>query len=93
MYALVVEVEVEAPDRDEALRNLREQVVPAVQAVPGFRSGTWLAPDENRKGMAVILFEDERSAHGAAERTPAGSHPQPGVTVERSVVREVGATA
>ena len=93
MYALVVEVDVAVPDRDQALRMLREQVVPAARDAPGFRAGTWLAPDENRKGMAVIVFEDERSAHAAAQRNPVGAHPQPGVTVERSAVREVGATA
>ena len=42
MYAVLIEVDVSGVDSDAGLATLREQIVPAIKAMPGFNSGTWL---------------------------------------------------
>ena len=41
MRAVLIEVNVSGVDRDAGLRGIREQLVPAISQMPGFRSGTW----------------------------------------------------
>ena len=93
MYAGIVEVDTSGVDREEGIKNLRENIVPAVSQLPGFQSGTWTSAPEERKGLALVTFDTEENAQAAAERFGVGANPQPGVTVERSEVREVVATA
>jgi len=89
MNAIVVEVDVSGADVETALQKLRDEIIPRVKSMPGFQSGTWMRPNDEQKGLALILFDSEENARSASERFPVGSNPQPGVTVERSEVREV----
>jgi hypothetical protein len=93
MHAIIIEVALGDVDREAALKGLREQVVPRVSGLPGFQSGTWLRPNEDGKGFALILFDGQEDARAAFESIQPGANPQPGVTVERSEMREVAAQA
>jgi hypothetical protein len=92
MFALFVEVDTSGAG-PEAVDKLRDEIVPRVSQAPGFKSGAWMRPNEHGKGLALIVFEAEENARAAAGQMAVGSNPQPGVTVERSEVREVAATA
>jgi hypothetical protein len=93
MHAVIVEVDTSGAEREEGLKNLREQVVPAVSQAPGFQSGTWASDANESKGLALVVFDTEENATAVASRFGVGANPQPGVTVERSEVREVVASA
>ena len=41
MHALILEVDTSGAEREESVRRLREEIVPAVSQAPGFQSGTW----------------------------------------------------
>ena len=93
MHAVLVEVDASGAEREEALRRLREAIVPNVKQAPGFQSGTWLMLTEDAKGLGLVLFDTEENAQAAASGFAVGESPQPGVTVERNEVREVAVTA
>ena len=93
MHAVLVEVDVSGADRETALQRLRDEVIPRISSLPGFQSGTWMRPNDAMKGLSLMLFDSEENARAAAESVPVGAEPQPGVTVERSEVREVAASA
>jgi hypothetical protein len=88
MHAVVVDVSVN--DRESAVRELRESVVPRVSQAPGFVSAVWLAPVEG-KGHSIAVFESEDAANGMAEMVRSNAPSQ--VTVEKIEVREVVANA
>jgi hypothetical protein len=50
MHAVLIEVDTSLVDRNQGLRALREQIVPAIKQAAGFRSGTWLTGNEEGKG-------------------------------------------
>jgi hypothetical protein len=93
MYAVLIEVEVSGVDRDQGLTALREQIVPAIKAMPGFQSGTWLTGNEDGKGLSLTLWETEANAEVMADRFGIGSNPAMSAMVARCEVREVAATA
>ena len=93
MHAVLVEVDTSGADPEEAMRRLREEIVPTVKQAPGFQSGTWLRPNQDAKGAGLLLFDTEENAQAAASIVAVGASPQPGVVVERSEVREVAVTA
>ena len=93
MYAVIVEVDTSGTEREESIRRLREEIVPAISQAPGFQSGTWASDENERKGSALVVFDTEENAKAAASRFGVGESPQPGVTIERSDVREIVATA
>jgi hypothetical protein len=93
MYAVIVEVDTSGSEREESQRRLREEIVPAVSQAPGFQSGTWAAHPDESKGLSVVVFDTEENAQAMASRFTVGESPQPGVTIERSEVREVVASA
>jgi hypothetical protein len=90
MYALFVEVTIDASE-DVTLKHLNEVVVPTVSGLPGFRAGYWM-PHEGT-GVSIVVFENEENAANAANNMAVGSQPGPGVTVTRSEVRPVAASA
>ena len=91
MYAALVSVTIDAGKEDEARKLLAEQVVPGVQASPGFVAGYWMAPRDD-KGWSVVVFDTEENARAAAP--PAGSSPGGApVTVDHVEFREVIASA
>jgi hypothetical protein len=93
MHAVIVEVDASGAEREEALRRLREEIVPGIKQAPGFQSGTWLMLNQDAKGLGLVLFDTEENAQAAAGRFAVGESPQPGVVVERNEVREVAVTA
>ena len=93
MHAVLVEVDASEAEREEAVRRLREEIVPNVKQLSGFQSGTWLMLNDDAKGAALVVFDSEENAQAAAGRFEVGSNPQPGVVIERSEVREVAVTA
>lgn len=93
MYAVLIEVDVSGVDRDEGLKGLREQIVPVIKGLPGFRSGTWLPGNEAGLGLSLTVWDTQEQAEAMANMFGPGSSPQANATVRRCEVREVAATA
>jgi hypothetical protein len=93
VFAVLIEVDVQGVDEDAGLTTLREQIVPAIKSLPGFRSGTWLPGNEDGKGLSLTVWDTEADAQVMAERFGPGSSPTAGAAVVRCEVREVAATA
>jgi hypothetical protein len=88
MHAVVGSVSVH--DRDTAVKELQQQVVPMVSGAPGFVAGYWIAL-ANGQGRSVVVFDSESSAQAAAgqmQQTPRGA-----VTIDSVEVGEVVANA
>jgi hypothetical protein len=92
MYAVLIEVDVNGVDPDQGLTALREQIVPAIKAMPGFQSGTWLPGNEDGMGLSLTLWDTEANAKVMADRFGIGSNPAMSAMVARCEVREVAAT-
>jgi heme-degrading monooxygenase HmoA len=80
MYATLIEIDVRGVDRDEGLRGLREGIVPAISAMPGFHSGVWLTTGNDAGlGLSLTVWESEHrrwpsaSASVRARRQTRGS--------------------
>ncbi len=93
MHAVLTEVDVSTVSRDAGLQALREQVVPSIKQLPGFQSGTWLAGNDDGKGLSLTLWDTEANAHTMAERFGIGSNPTTAASIARCEVREVTVTA
>jgi hypothetical protein len=93
MHAVLIEVDVSGVDPEQGLTALREQIVPAIKAMPGFESGTWLPGNEDGKGLSLTLWDTEANANVMADRFGIGSNPAMSAMVDRCEVREVAATA
>jgi hypothetical protein len=93
MYAVLIEVDVAGVDREAGVRGLREQIVPMISALPGFRSGTWLTGNADGKGLSLTVWATESQARVMTERFGIGSSPQADATIARCEVREVAAIA
>ncbi len=78
MYAVLVEIDVSDVDRESGLSGLREQIVPGISQLPGFRSGTWLTGNEAGRALSLTLWESEVSARAFAGYFTVGSSPQLG---------------
>src|SRR5689334_19411700 len=89
MHAVIVSVTIN--DFEQAMPNLRDQVVPQVKQAPGFASGYWVALDGHERGRAVIAFESEDAARQAAPMIEQAA--DTGVTIESVEVGEVVAQA
>lgn len=87
MHAVVVSVTVH--DRDAAVSELHEQVVPTVSGAPGFVAGYWIALP-NGRGRGTIVFDSEGAAQAAAGQIGAQ---RPAVTIDSVEVGEVVANA
>jgi hypothetical protein len=93
MHAVLIEVDVSGVDPDQGLTALREQIVPAIKAMPGFQSGTWLPGNDDGMGLSFTIWDSEEHARAMAERFGPGSSPTADASVVRCEVREVAATA
>ena len=93
MHAVLIEVDVSGVDPDQGLTALREQIAPAIRAMPGFKSGTWLPGNDEGKGLSLTVWDSEEDARGMAERFGPGSSPTANASVIRCELREVAATA
>ncbi len=72
MHAVLIEVDASGADPDVALTRLRDEIIPSVKQAPGFQSGTWLRPNEERRGFGLVLFDSEENAKSAASRFAVG---------------------
>jgi hypothetical protein len=93
MHAVLIEVDVSGVDPDQGLTALRDQIVPAIKAMPGFQSGTWLPGNDEGKGLSLTVWDTEANANVMAGRFGPGSSPTAKASVVRCEVREVVATA
>jgi hypothetical protein len=93
MYATLIEIDVRGVDREEGLRGLRERIVPAISAMPGFRSGVWLTGNDAGIALSLTVWEGEAGAQAMAERFGVGSSPQANAAVTRCEMRKVAVTA
>ncbi len=87
MHAITVSVTIN--DEEQALRGLREELVPRISQSPGFVTGYWTRSANS--GASLVVFEDEDAANAARERM-RGMEPD-GVTIDDVQVREVVANA
>jgi uncharacterized protein YdiU (UPF0061 family) len=94
MHAVLTEVDTTGqPDAQAGLAALQEQIVPAARQTPGFQAGYWLRPLADGKGTSLAVYDTEENARAATQALGVGSSPMPGVTVVRSEVRAVAASA
>lgn len=91
MFANLVTVRIDA-DFDDALRGLREQVLPQVKQTPGLVAGYWLQPSGGNQGTSIVVYETEEQAQNAAQMVQQGTSPMPGVTITSVETREVVAS-
>lgn len=87
MHAVAVRVTIK--DREAAVQNLRDQVVPRVSQAPGFVHGYWTWKDNT--GLAMVVFESEDAATSMSQQVP--NMITADVTLESVEVREVVAHA
>jgi heme-degrading monooxygenase HmoA len=93
MHATLIVVDVTGVGREEGIAGLRNHLVPAIKAMPGFVSGTWLTGGTDGHGLSLTVWATETDAQAFADRFRVGASPQDGAAVVRSEVREVAATA
>ena len=87
MHAVVTRVNVN--DREAAISQLRENVVPGVSQAPGFVAGYWTRKES--RGVGMVVFESEDATQAVVERF--GSMVPDMVTLEGAEVLEVVAHA
>jgi heme-degrading monooxygenase HmoA len=93
MYAVLIEVDVADVDETQGLQRLREQIVPAITHLPGFKSGTWLPGNDDGRGLSLTLWDTKEHAQTMADRFGLGTSPTERAFVARCELREVAATA
>ena len=92
MHAVLIEVDVAGVDPEQGLKALRERILPAISALPGFQSGTWLTGGVDGKGLSLTLWDSKENARAMAEHFGPGSSPSANASVVRFELREVAAT-
>jgi heme-degrading monooxygenase HmoA len=71
MYGRLVEIEnLDPSKREEALQNIRENIIPALSELEGFAGFISLADADNRRARSIVLWETRENAE-AAERQMA----------------------
>jgi hypothetical protein len=84
MYARLVEIEGMDPSkRDEAVQNIRERIIPALQELNGFAGFISLADEKNSRARSIVLWESKEDAEEAERQM--GSR-------REEMVRQMGAT-
>jgi heme-degrading monooxygenase HmoA len=67
MFARVTTTQASPEQYEEAVRYIREQLIPAVKGMPGLQGGYWLADRQTGKGIAVTLWESEAAMRASEE--------------------------
>jgi hypothetical protein len=91
--AVLIEVGVADVDRDAGLVALRDQLVPMIRQLPGFRGGTWLTGNGDGLGLSLTLWDSDDQAAAFAARFGLGTSPTVNAAVTRCELREVASTA
>jgi hypothetical protein len=84
-----VHVRVTVHDRETAVKNLEDQVVPAASGAPGFVAGYWVALPDG-KGTSIVVFDSEQAAQAVSGQI---GQARDGVTIDSVQVGEVVAHA
>ena len=92
-YAAVIEVDNRGEDPDEGRKGLRDELAPAMKLMPGFQSGLFMTAYEHGRGIAVVVFETYEQAEQLTGGLAVGREIRAGVTVVRTDVLEVSASA
>ena len=92
-YATLIEVDNSREDPEAGRRGLREELAPALKAMPGFYSALLLTAYDHGRGVAVIVFESKDDARAIAFSFAQGQEIREGVVVTRTDVLEVSASA
>ena len=90
-YAALIEVDNSGEDPEAGRRGLRDELLPALRALPGFRSALLLTAYERGRGVGVVVFDSRAAAEAVASGFSAGQQIREGVVVARTDVLEVSA--
>jgi hypothetical protein len=91
--AVLIEVDVSGVDRDAGLTAMRQQLVPMIRSMPGFRGGTWLTGNDDGLGLSLTLWDTDEEATAFADRFGIGTNPTANAAIKRCEIREIAATA
>ncbi len=69
--------------KQDAVRVIRDRILPGVDAVPGFKGGLWLVDEKGGKGLTITLFDSEEALRASAEAADR---------LRKSAVAELGAS-
>ena len=86
MHTVVVKSTIR--NREQATAFLREQGIPRFRELPGFVAGQWVRLEDGR-GTAMVTFESEEAAQGAAEQLRSNPPPAEAVTIDTVEIGEV----
>ena len=92
-YAAVIEVDNSGEDPDKGRRALRDELVPTMKMLDGFQSGLFLTAYEHGRDIAVVVFDTREHAEQLNAGLAVGREIRGGVTVTRTDVLEVSASA
>jgi hypothetical protein len=90
-YAALIEVDNSEEEPATGRRGLREELLPALKALPDFRSTLLLTAYEHGRGVAVIVFGSRDAAESVAASFRPGQQIREGVVITRADVLEVSA--
>ena len=66
MYARLVEIEnIDPSKREEAIQNIRENVIPVLKELDGFAGFISLADADNSRARSIVLWETRENAEEA----------------------------
>jgi hypothetical protein len=89
VHAALITLTIDPDQAPAAASVLTNDVLPTVQASPGFVAGYWLDPEEGQ-GFSVVLFDTEAQARQSVP--PVSSWAAPGVSINSVDFRRVAAT-
>ncbi len=75
---------------DEAVKTLKENIVPMVKGAPGFVSGAWFG--DTSTGHGLVIFDTQEQAQQMAS-TAKSSDPEGAMQIDTATVYEVHAQA
>jgi quinol monooxygenase YgiN len=66
MYGRLVEIEnIDPSKREEAIQNIRENVIPVLKELEGFAGFISLADGDNKRARSIVLWETRENAEEA----------------------------
>ena len=71
MHAAIMHLTIDPALAPQAAAKFSSELLPAVQAAPGFVAGYWVDPVEGR-GLGFMLFDEEAQARAATPPQPPG---------------------
>ena len=87
-YAALITVDNSGEEPEAGRRGLREELTPAMRALPGFQSCLFLTAYERGAGLGVVVFETLEQAAGLANSIKVGTNIHPGVTAVPAASQE-----